>query len=79
MSDYFAGLLSGWAIGAVAMWFYFHKVGLIKTKAQYTADRLGNESENDQCPVCGFYCTGNGGNECIDKPSLIAVGEGEAK
>ena len=38
---------------------------------------LGNESENDQCPVCGFYCTGNGGNECIDKPSLIAVGKGE--
>ena len=54
MSNYFAGLLSGWAIGAVATWFYFHKVCLIKTKAQYTADRLGNESENDQCPCADF-------------------------
>ena len=24
-----------------------------------------------QCPVCGYYCLGNGGYGCIDKPSLV--------
>jgi len=24
-----------------------------------------------QCPVCGYYCTGNGGFGCIDKKSLM--------
>jgi len=24
----------------------------------------------DQCPVCGYYCNGNGANGCIDKPYL---------
>lgn len=23
------------------------------------------------CPVCGYYCTGNGGFGCIDKPALV--------
>ena len=23
------------------------------------------------CPVCGYYCFGNGGNSCIDKSTLI--------
>jgi hypothetical protein len=26
--------------------------------------------ENEQCPVCGYYCLGKGGNGCIDKPTL---------
>lgn len=29
------------------------------------------EAENAQCPVCGYYCLGNGGDECIDKPSML--------
>lgn len=24
-----------------------------------------------RCPVCGYYCLGNGGIGCIDKPSLV--------
>jgi len=27
-------------------------------------------AENEICPVCGYYCLGNGGHGCIDKPSL---------
>lgn len=23
------------------------------------------------CPVCGYYCLGNGGHGCIDKPSMV--------
>ena len=26
---------------------------------------------NVQCPICGYYCLGNGGAGCIDKPELI--------
>lgn len=29
------------------------------------------EIEEMQCPVCGYYCLGKGGNGCINKPSLI--------
>lgn len=28
---------------------------------------------NDQCPVCGFYCTGNGGMGCIHKNASIST------
>jgi hypothetical protein len=28
--------------------------------------------DNIQCPVCGYYCLGNGGHGCIDKPGFIA-------
>lgn len=31
------------------------------------------EAENAQCPVCGFYCLGNGGVGCIDKPAMVAA------
>ena len=24
------------------------------------------------CPTCGYYCTGNGGVGCIDKPGFLA-------
>jgi len=24
--------------------------------------------DNDDCPVCGYYCLGKGGHGCIDKP-----------
>jgi len=27
--------------------------------------------EDEQCPVCGYYCLGNGGIGCIDKPTYI--------
>ncbi len=30
-------------------------------------------AEEEACPVCGYYCLGNGGVYCIDKPSLVAI------
>jgi|GEM_PF-6156842 len=27
--------------------------------------------EDIQCPACGYYCLGNGGFGCIDKPFLV--------
>lgn len=30
------------------------------------------------CPVCGFYCLGNGGHGCIDKPRLVGISPKEA-
>lgn len=35
----------------------------------YLEDEL-KEIENLSCPVCGYYCLGNGGHGCIDKKSL---------
>lgn len=35
-----------------------------KTESQIQAEDL-------QCPVCGFYCLGNGGLGCIDKPYIV--------
>ena len=29
------------------------------------------KAENVICPVCGYYCLGNGGMGCIDKPSML--------
>ncbi len=29
------------------------------------------EPSEVQCPVCGYYCLGNGGKGCIDKPSMM--------
>lgn len=29
--------------------------------------------EEIQCPVCGYYCLGNGGRGCIDKPAMMGV------
>lgn len=37
-----------------------------------------HEAENIQCPVCGFYCLGKGGDGCIDKPSILAAKKEEA-
>jgi len=28
-----------------------------------------------QCPVCGYYCIGQGGHGCIDKPSIVKAAE----
>jgi hypothetical protein len=25
------------------------------------------------CPVCGYYCLGKGGNDCIDKPTYVEL------
>ena len=27
--------------------------------------------EDIKCPVCGYYCLGKGGRDCIDKPTLV--------
>jgi len=36
-----------------------------------------NENPKDiQCPVCGYYCLGNGGYGCIDKPTLFEKEKG---
>ena len=32
------------------------------------------DAEDEQCPVCGYYCLGKGGVGCIDKPSLVEKG-----
>lgn len=32
---------------------------------------MTNEHSEDICPVCGYYCLGNGGDGCIDKPALV--------
>lgn len=26
---------------------------------------------NENCPACGYYCLGNGGVYCIDKPTKV--------
>lgn len=39
-----------------------------------TAGVMGDHppsSEDEQCPVCGYYCLGHGGAGCIDKPSML--------
>lgn len=28
------------------------------------------EAIDEQCPVCGYYCLGKGGQDCIDKPAM---------
>lgn len=28
------------------------------------------EANELQCPVCGYYCLGKGGKDCIDKPTI---------
>ena len=39
-------------------------------------DEHSKEHENMlQCPVCGFYCLGNGGFFCIDKPKLCGLAD----
>ena len=30
-------------------------------------------AEDIICPVCGYYCSGNGGKFCIDKPELFRL------
>lgn len=27
--------------------------------------------EDIQCPACGYYCLGDGGSYCIDKPLMV--------
>lgn len=40
---------------------------------QFFAAVMGkkNQFEDIQCPVCGYFCTGNGGIGCIDKPFFV--------
>lgn len=33
---------------------------------------LLNQPTEPYCPVCGYYCLGKGGMECIDRPMAIA-------
>ena len=38
---------------------------------------MSKNAEDLQCPVCGYYCLGNGGNGCIDKPSMVEAKKSE--
>lgn len=46
---------------------------LLKIKNKRDIERaIKNENvENISCPCCGYYCLGNGGIGCIDKPKLF--------
>lgn len=37
------------------------------------------EIENEQCPVCGYYCIGKGGYGCIDKKSMYELAKNKIK
>lgn len=44
-------------------------------KANLYLGELGKKKNDKKpfnivCPVCGYYCLGNGGTDCIDKPFL---------
>jgi hypothetical protein len=54
---------------------------LMRRGADVYADFLRYEQETADaceahCPVCGYYCLGNGGHGCIDKPALCGETEG---
>lgn len=34
---------------------------------------MSKTPEDIQCPACGYYCSGNGGFGCIDKPELVRI------
>ena len=60
------------AKGALEDGGYVAALRALKTQAPAQPagqDRI--DAENAQCPVCGYYCLGNGGIGCIDKPSLV--------
>ena len=43
--------------------------GKAKFRGLPTAQTVRDTSfDDEQCPVCGFYCAGKGGKGCIDKP-----------
>ncbi len=46
---------------------------IIRTIMTQRNDNLINQgrAEDILCPVCGYYCLGNGGFGCIDKISLV--------
>lgn len=31
--------------------------------------------DDENCPVCGYYCLGRGGIGCIEKPGLTGLGD----
>ena len=32
---------------------------------------IPKSNEDEQCPICGYYCLGKGGFGCIDRPSMV--------
>ena len=58
-----------------------YKKYMIGTKASnfpfsvfgFFGERLPKDYKDIQCPVCGYYCLGKGGFDCIDKPSLVKM------
>jgi len=44
-----------------------------KIKSRSKRPDLPTEYHEIQCPVCGYYCLGNGGHGCIDKPGFVDI------
>jgi len=63
--------------------FDLHRLGSLKTshstkidiwndfKKEHKKHSKIRKIEDAQCPVCGYYCLGNGGKGCIDKKSMF--------
>ena len=56
-------------IGIIFLVIYFI-LKIVSDKRIDEAIENGNV-EDIQCPACGYYCSGNGGICCIDKPTLF--------
>lgn len=44
---------------------------LFRKRVNDPAKMLDLRNDTINCPVCGYYCRGNGGMGCIDKPNFI--------
>jgi hypothetical protein len=43
-------------------------------RARLSAPKLEKKKYTEEsCPVCGYYCLGKGGVNCIDKPKLCGI------
>ena len=73
------GLLQGLVLAAtvvmLALW-----VGALLGMFTSNRDAPSRKQMDDDlfCPVCGYYCLGKGGRECLDKPTLVGLGERDA-
>ena len=42
-------------------------------QSRLTAMKILDEPAEDTCPICGYYCLGNGGLGCLDKPATSGL------
>jgi hypothetical protein len=45
----------------------------LRTKLNEPEPKPVAKNYEETCPVCGYYCLGNGGVNCIDKPKLCGI------